>query len=60
MSIRGELPELAAAVLQPGFVGTSAPDWVRRWLGEQRKFLAGAADIMPNSAGGGALVRPGR
>ena len=30
----GELPELAAAVLQPGFVGTTAPDWVRRWLGE--------------------------
>ncbi|MEU4419796.1 glycoside hydrolase family 3 protein [Actinoplanes sp. NPDC024001] len=34
MSIHGDLPELAAAVLQPGFVGTSAPDWVRRWLGE--------------------------
>jgi beta-N-acetylhexosaminidase len=34
MSINGELPELAAAVLQPGFVGTTAPDWVRRWLGE--------------------------
>ncbi|MBB2942893.1 beta-N-acetylhexosaminidase [Actinoplanes lutulentus] len=33
MSNHGELPELAAAVLQPGFVGTSAPDWVRRWLG---------------------------
>lgn len=33
MSIHGELPELAAAVMQPGFVGTSAPDWVRRWLG---------------------------
>jgi beta-N-acetylhexosaminidase len=30
----GELPELAAAVLQPGFAGTAAPDWVRRWLGE--------------------------
>jgi beta-N-acetylhexosaminidase len=30
----GELPELAAAVLQPGFVGTAAPEWVRRWLGE--------------------------
>jgi beta-N-acetylhexosaminidase len=30
----GELPELAATVLQPGFVGTTAPDWVRRWLGE--------------------------
>jgi beta-N-acetylhexosaminidase len=28
------LPELAAAVLQPGFEGTTAPDWVRRWLGE--------------------------
>ncbi|WP_328460179.1 glycoside hydrolase family 3 protein [Actinoplanes sp. NBC_00393] len=34
MSNHGDLPELAAAVLQPGFVGTSAPDWVRRWLGE--------------------------
>ncbi|MEV6301643.1 glycoside hydrolase family 3 N-terminal domain-containing protein [Actinoplanes sp. NPDC051861] len=34
MSIHGELPELAAAVLQPGFVGTSAPEWVRRWLGQ--------------------------
>jgi beta-N-acetylhexosaminidase len=33
MSIHGELQELAAAVLQPGFVGTTAPDWVRRWLG---------------------------
>ncbi|MEQ4301873.1 glycoside hydrolase family 3 protein [Plantactinospora sp. B6F1] len=29
------LSSLAAAVLQPGFVGTSRPpDWVRRWLGE--------------------------
>src|ERR1043165_2470041 len=34
MSINGELPQLAAAVLQPGFVGTTAPDWVRRWLAE--------------------------
>ncbi|MEV6349442.1 glycoside hydrolase family 3 N-terminal domain-containing protein [Actinoplanes sp. NPDC051851] len=33
MSDQGELPMLAAAVLQPGFTGTSAPDWVRRWLG---------------------------
>jgi beta-N-acetylhexosaminidase len=33
MPNHGELPELAAAVLQPGFVGTTAPDWVRRWLG---------------------------
>src|SRR4051812_30699458 len=30
----GDLTALAAAVLQPGFVGTTAPDWVRRWLGE--------------------------
>jgi beta-N-acetylhexosaminidase len=29
-----DLAKLAAAVLQPGFEGTSAPDWVRRWLGE--------------------------
>ncbi|MDG4788345.1 glycoside hydrolase family 3 N-terminal domain-containing protein [Micromonospora sp. WMMD1102] len=29
------LASLAAAVLQPGFVGTTRPpDWVRRWLGE--------------------------
>jgi beta-N-acetylhexosaminidase len=34
MAKHGELPELAAAVLQPGFVGTTAPDWVRRRLGE--------------------------
>ncbi|NMO51395.1 glycoside hydrolase family 3 protein [Actinoplanes sp. TBRC 11911] len=34
MPNQGELPELAAAVLQPGFVGTTAPDWVRRWLGD--------------------------
>ena len=34
MPNHGELPELAATVLQPGFTGTTAPDWVRRWLGE--------------------------
>jgi beta-N-acetylhexosaminidase len=34
MPNHGELPELAATVLQPGFVGTTVPDWVRRWLGE--------------------------
>ncbi|MFI5892749.1 glycoside hydrolase family 3 protein [Actinoplanes sp. NPDC051513] len=34
MPNQGELPELAATVLQPGFVGTSAPDWVRRWLAD--------------------------
>lgn len=28
------LAGLAAAVLQPGFVGTSPPEWVCRWLGE--------------------------
>ncbi|WBB69771.1 glycoside hydrolase family 3 N-terminal domain-containing protein [Micromonospora sp. WMMD812] len=28
------LATLAAAVLQPGFVGTTPPPWVRRWLGE--------------------------
>ena len=33
MPNQGELPELAATVLQPGFAGTAAPDWVRRWLG---------------------------
>lgn len=30
----GELSELAATVLQPGFVGTTPPDWVLRALGE--------------------------
>ena len=34
MSTNGDVPELAAAVLQPGFVGTTAPDWVRRWVGD--------------------------
>jgi beta-N-acetylhexosaminidase len=34
MPNHGELPDLAATVLQPGFVGTTVPDWVRRWLGE--------------------------
>jgi beta-N-acetylhexosaminidase len=34
MPNQGELAKLAAAVLQPGFVGTTAPDWVRRWLGD--------------------------
>jgi beta-N-acetylhexosaminidase len=34
MPNHGELPELAAAVLQPGFEGITAPDWVRRWLAE--------------------------
>ena len=34
MPVRDELPELADAVLQPGFVGTTAPDWVRRRLAE--------------------------
>jgi beta-N-acetylhexosaminidase len=30
----GELLRLAARVLQPGFVGTAPPDWVRRLLAE--------------------------
>ncbi|WP_229798521.1 glycoside hydrolase family 3 protein, partial [Couchioplanes azureus] len=34
MPIYGELPELAATVLQPGFAGTTVPDWVRRRLAE--------------------------
>ncbi|PZF90622.1 glycoside hydrolase family 3 protein [Micromonospora deserti] len=29
-----DLDPLAAAVLQPGFVGTTPPPWIRRWLGE--------------------------
>src|SRR3954470_22239978 len=34
MPNQGELSILAATVLQPGFVGTTTPDWVRRRLGE--------------------------
>ncbi len=30
----GNLAALAAAVLQPGFVGTAPPGWIRRWLGD--------------------------
>ncbi|MGW0506238.1 glycoside hydrolase family 3 protein [Micromonospora sp. NPDC003241] len=30
----GDLAALAAAVLQPGFVGTVPPAWVCRWLGD--------------------------
>ncbi|SCL33327.1 beta-N-acetylhexosaminidase [Micromonospora nigra] len=30
----GNLAALAAAVLQPGFVGTVPPPWICRWLGE--------------------------
>ncbi|KKK05599.1 glycoside hydrolase family 3 protein [Micromonospora sp. HK10] len=30
----GDLAALAATVLQPGFVGTTPPPWVCRWLGE--------------------------
>ncbi|GAA2699780.1 glycoside hydrolase family 3 protein [Micromonospora olivasterospora] len=30
----GNLASLAAAVLQPGFVGTTPPPWILRWLGE--------------------------
>ncbi|MGN9777303.1 glycoside hydrolase family 3 protein [Micromonospora sp. H33] len=30
----GNLASLAAAVLQPGFVGITPPPWVCRWLGE--------------------------
>ncbi|MFC0005384.1 glycoside hydrolase family 3 protein [Micromonospora siamensis] len=29
-----ELTRLAAAVLQPGFVGTTPPPWIRRWLAD--------------------------
>ncbi|MEV0154448.1 glycoside hydrolase family 3 N-terminal domain-containing protein [Micromonospora sp. NPDC050686] len=29
-----ELDRLAATVLQPGFVGTTPPSWVRRWLAD--------------------------
>ncbi|GGM45286.1 hydrolase [Micromonospora sonchi] len=32
--MNGNLARLAAAVLQPGFVGTVPPAWIRRWLGD--------------------------
>src|SRR3954469_23032326 len=34
MPNHGDLSNLAATVLQPGFEGTTVPDWVRRRLGE--------------------------
>jgi len=34
MPNNGDLSRLAATVLQPGFVGTTVPDWVRRSLAE--------------------------
>ena len=34
MPNHGDLPGLAATVLQPGFEGTTVPDWVRRRLAE--------------------------
>ena len=34
MPNHGELPDLAATVLQPGFEGTTVPGWVRRWLAQ--------------------------
>jgi beta-N-acetylhexosaminidase len=34
MPNHGDLPVLAATVLQPGFEGTAVPDWVRRWLAD--------------------------
>jgi beta-N-acetylhexosaminidase len=34
MPNHGDLPDLAATLLQPGFEGTTVPDWVRRWLAE--------------------------
>ena len=34
MPNHGDLPDLAATVLQPGFEGTTVPGWVRRWLAE--------------------------
>jgi len=34
MPNHGDLPDLAATVLQPGFEGTTVPGWVRRWLAD--------------------------
>src|SRR3982751_5000491 len=34
MPKHGDLSRLAATVLQPGFIGTAVPDWVRRRIAE--------------------------
>ena len=57
MPNHGELPELAATVLQPGFVGTTAPDWVRRWLGEGLGGVALFARNVESPAQVAALTR---
>lgn len=56
MPNQGELAKLAAAVLQPGFVGTTAPDWVRRWLGEGLGGVALFARNVENPAQVAALT----
>ena len=43
-----DLGRLAGAVLQPGFTGSTPPDWVRRWLGEG---LGGVALFARNIVG---------
>ena len=53
MANQGRLPELAATVLQPGFVGTTAPDWVCRWLGAG---LGGVALFARNVASPGQVA----
>jgi beta-N-acetylhexosaminidase len=57
MPNHGELPELAATVLQPGFVGTTVPDWVRRWLGEGLGGVALFARNVESPAQIAALTR---
>jgi len=32
--VHRDLIQMAGTVLQPGFVGTTPPEWVRRWLGQ--------------------------
>src|ERR1700761_4295294 len=56
MPEKGDLPELAATVLQPGFVGTTAPDWVRRRLAEGLGGVALFARNVESSAQVAALT----
>jgi beta-N-acetylhexosaminidase len=47
---------LAGTVLQPGFLGTSPPDWVRRWLGDGLGGVALFARNIENPAQVAALT----
>ncbi|HWG97999.1 MAG TPA: glycoside hydrolase family 3 protein [Pilimelia sp.] len=53
---RRQLLRLAGAVLQPGFEGTTPPDWIRRWLGEGLGGVALFARNIVNPAQVAALT----